>query len=234
MSPKKILLVAATVREIEDIAASLGCNGIRSVECNGGGALLQSEKLDCLVTGVGQFFTTLALTETFKQGSYATAIQVGIGGSFSDEYPIGSVVSIVEDGFADCGAESLDGFLDLFEMGLWDPDKAPFSKGIVLQQPYALRRMTGLPEVRGVTVNRTLSSPGSINWVVERFSPIAVSMEGAAFLYLCAYFGVPCLQIRAISDRVGPRNKSAWDIPGALKALQKPACGIITRLIALQ
>jgi futalosine hydrolase len=233
MSPKKVLLVAATVREVEDIALSLGCNGIGSTESNGAGALLQSEQLDCLVTGVGQFFTTLALTETFRQGSYATAIQVGIGGSFSDDYPIGSVVSIVEDGFADCGAESLDGFLDLFEMGLWEPDKTPFSNGIVLQQPRALRQISGLPEVRGVTVNRTLSSQGSIRWVVERFSPIAVSMEGAPFLYLCAYFGVPCLQIRAISDRVGPRDKAAWDISGAIKELQKPVCDIVTRLFSL-
>jgi futalosine hydrolase len=44
-------------------------------------------------------------------------------------------------------------------------------------------------------------------------------MEGAAVAYVCERFDVPWVQIRAISNMVEPRNRSAWDIPLAIKNL---------------
>ncbi len=44
------------------------------------------------------------------------------------------------------------------------------------------------------------------------------NMEGAAFFALCTDAGVPCAEVRAISNRVGARRKD-WDIPAALHAL---------------
>lgn len=231
MSTKKILLVAATLQEVESIALALDCSPSAVVESGRPFQLYRGERVDCLITGVGQFFTTLALTTTLIHNNYGAAVQAGIGGSFSGDYPIGSVVSVVEDAFADCGAETRDGFLDLFEMGLWNPEQSPFLKGMVLQQPSSIQEATKLPSVRGVTVNRTLSAESSIAWISEHFSPVTVSMEGAPFLYMCAHFGISCLQVRAISDRVGPRNKESWDIPAAIGALQEPVCECIEMIL---
>jgi futalosine hydrolase len=44
-------------------------------------------------------------------------------------------------------------------------------------------------------------------------------MEGAAMFYVCLLAGVPFLELRAVSDVVGPRDKAQWDIPGAVAAL---------------
>lgn len=46
-------------------------------------------------------------------------------------------------------------------------------------------------------------------------------MEGAAFFYACLLAGVPFLQIRSISNRVEPRNRTAWDIPSAIQNLNQ-------------
>lgn len=228
MTVEKVLLVSATLDEVRGIIKKLGLSEDRVKGRIGPpGKLFVGNEVDCLITGVGQFFVTLSLVQLLTRCEYKLVIQAGIGGSFSDRYPLCSVVSIVEDAFGDCGAESPSGYLDLFEMGLWDNERYPFSEGIVLQQPGSLRGLIGLPSARGVTVNRTLSSEQSIRWIAGRFAADVVSMEGAPFLCICAHFGLPSLQIRSISDRVGPRDKSLWDIPGAIESLEEPVCKII-------
>ena len=52
------------------------------------------------------------------------------------------------------------------------------------------------------------------------------NMEGAAVFALCEHYGVPCAQIRAISNYTDD-SRSAWDIPAALNAL----AATINRLI---
>jgi len=44
-------------------------------------------------------------------------------------------------------------------------------------------------------------------------------MEGATFFYICAIEKIPFLAIRAISNKVEPRNKKGWNIPLALNNL---------------
>ena len=230
MTINKVLLVSATIDEVRGIVNRFGLRGYE--EKNGDstpGNLLVGDEVDCLITGVGQFFVTLSLVQRLTTCTYKLAVQAGIGGSFSDRHPLCSVVSVVEDAFGDCGAESPSGYLDLFEMGLWNGERYSFTEGMVLQQPSSLRASMELPLVKGVTVNRTLSSEQSIRWMIDRYSPDVASMEGAPFLYVCEYFGLPCLQISSISDRVGPRDKSLWDIPGAIAALEDPVCDIIAR-----
>ena len=146
-------------------------------------------------------------------------MQAGIAGSFSDRYPHRSVVLVEEEILSDLGAESPDGFMDIFEMGLVPRDQRPFEGGVLRGVTPSVLDQFGIPKVRSVTVNRVLSDAQSIAWIEGRYEPDIVNMEGAAFLYTCLMHGVRCVQIRAISDRVGPRDRSTWDIPGAVKAL---------------
>ena len=44
-------------------------------------------------------------------------------------------------------------------------------------------------------------------------------MEGAAVFYACKMNNVPCLQVRAISNYVEPRNKENWQINLAINNL---------------
>ena len=55
-------------------------------------------------------------------------------------------------------------------------------------------------------------------------------MEGAAFFQVCNTFNVPCIQIRAISNKVEHRNKDNWNLPLAIKNLNNKVEEIITEL----
>jgi len=53
-------------------------------------------------------------------------------------------------------------------------------------------------------------------------------MEGAAFFYACAMAGVPCMQIRAVSNYVEKRNRDAWQIGLAIKNLNTFAVRLLS------
>ena len=55
-------------------------------------------------------------------------------------------------------------------------------------------------------------------------------MEGAACFMVCEKFNIPCMQIRAISNKVEKRNKAHWDLPLAIKNLNATVAQIITEL----
>ena len=55
-------------------------------------------------------------------------------------------------------------------------------------------------------------------------------MEGAAFHYLCLQEQVPFLQLRAISNHVGERNKANWKLKEAIHNLNEKLIGIIKEL----
>jgi futalosine hydrolase len=46
-------------------------------------------------------------------------------------------------------------------------------------------------------------------------------MEGAAFFYICSRENIPFLALRAVSNKVGPRDKEKWNIRLALDCLSE-------------
>lgn len=213
-----ILVVASTTFEVaESIRREVGV----SVEGLGEpGTILQGSRCDFLITGVGQLQCGVHVARALSLASYSLAIQAGIGGSFTLDLPIGSAAVVEEDVLSDLGAEDHGTFLDLFDMGLLGKDAPPFQGGRLVASGVQLKALERVPRVRGVTVNRVLSEEHSIAWVRKRYEPQVVSMEGAAFLYACRLATVPSISIRTISDMVGPRDKGAWRIPEAVKALE--------------
>jgi futalosine hydrolase len=45
-------------------------------------------------------------------------------------------------------------------------------------------------------------------------------MEGAACFSVCHAFGMPCFEVRAVSNLATTRDKSTWRIADALAALR--------------
>jgi futalosine hydrolase len=52
-------------------------------------------------------------------------------------------------------------------------------------------------------------------------------MEGAAFHYVCLTEKVPFLQLRAVSNYVGERNKKNWNIKLAIENLNKATIEVL-------
>jgi futalosine hydrolase len=216
---QKILLVTATGFEVQPTLDFFGCSVAALQGLGVPGAYIEGATFDCLVTGVGQLQCAAHLMSRLSEAKYSLVVQAGVAGSFSERYPKRSVVVVGEELLGDCGAEAGDAFLEIGDMGLLPKEGAPFRDGVLRAVQPAQVGLLGLPSVRSVTVNRTLAHPKSIEWIRQRFSPDIANMEGAALFYVCLLKDVPFVQIRSISDMVGPRDKASWDLSGAIGAL---------------
>ena len=165
---------------------------------------------DKLVSGVGMVPTTTALTKQLVKSDFDLVINIGIAGSFNSELSIGNVTQVTSDKLVEVGVEDNGKFIPADEIGLCS---------IVDVQFETNQRVLDLPKVNGITVNRVHGSVDSIHNVVDQFNPDMESMEGAAVAYVCQQFGIPWVQIRAISNKVEVRNRDSWNIPLAIKNL---------------
>ena len=79
--------------------------------------------------------------------------------------------------------------------------------------------LTTLRQVTGITVNTVHGNERTIAAVRNRYAPDVESMEGAAFMYASLIAGVPFVQVRAVSNAVTRRNRGAWRVDEAIRAL---------------
>ena len=89
---------------------------------------------------------------------------------------------------------------------------------------------TNLQKVTGITVNTVHGNEDSIAKIVSRFNPDVESMEGAACFMVCERFEIPCIQIRAISNKVEKRNTESWNLDLAISNLNTEVEKIINSL----
>lgn len=222
----RILLVAATALEVKMLTDECEC--IRADSDNLKTYRFGNLHFDLLLSGIGVTFTTFSLTHTLLHHAYSLVINAGIAGSLADHLRIGDVVSVVEEEFADLGIEEESGFLTLFDSGFLQSDEFPFENRALKADGKEILEF--LPGVKGITSNVSHGRYSSINEIKTRFSASVESMEGAAVFYVCRYLGLPCIQIRAISNRVAPRENAGWDIPLALENLKNSLQKVLTSL----
>ena len=193
----KLLIVAATLQELSGVFAHFGLAPLNFV---------QHENFDVVITGVGMTATAFALGKILHNG-YSVVLNVGIAGSFDPNIPIGNLVQVSSDCFAELGAEDHDSFITINDLGF---GTNTFAASTIIPT---------LPQVKGITVNTVHGSAESIAKVSHLFNVQIESMEGAAVFYACHQEGIPCAQVRAISNYVEPRNKENWQIGLAVKNL---------------
>ena len=217
-SVMKILLVSATEKEISPLLATMGIKnyvGDHLRICKH-----KDNDVDVLVTGIGMTAAAFWLGKILSN-QYDMAINFGLAGSFNQDLKIGSVVNIVQEHFAELGAEDGEKFLSLSEIGLSGISE------VVNETKISNKVLEEIPMVCGITVNKVHGNEKSIEKIFSKFHPNTESMEGAAFLFACAYEKIPCAQIRAISNFVEKRNKDKWNIPLAIKNLNEKAIQIL-------
>ena len=207
----KILIIAATIHEIRPLLAHFGLKDKK---------FPANEKFEVLVTGVGMTATAFALGRHLNN-DYDLVVNLGIAGCFDKNIALGTVLNVVEDTFADLGAEDHESFLSIDDLNM---GKSTYRADHSL----LIESVRQLKKVRGITVNRVHGSEKSILDISARLSPVVESMEGAAVLYCCQELEMPCLQIRSISNYVEPRNREAWQIDLAISNLNHWAIDFLT------
>jgi futalosine hydrolase len=211
-----ILLTAATRLEIQPTIDFLKNSGYRAGPHN----------VQILLTGVGQVATTHQLTRRIAQSRPDLILQGGIAGCFTDRKK-GDLVVVKEEILADLGVWEEGSFKTLFDMNLADGNALPFTNGGLVNPFEEIISSAGLEAVKSVTVNEISTSPDRIAWYQQNWSPVVESMEGGALHYVCISENIPFLQLRAISNRVGDRDKTRWDFQTAIRNLNGKLAGLL-------
>jgi futalosine hydrolase len=178
--------------------------------------------------GVGKVAAAMALTALLHEGPRPRAVLLcGVAGAYPARHrrtppPLAlTAVGIVgSDVLADEGVATPEGFLDLgrAEPGPALVDVGPFAAAPELVQ-FAAQRLA-VPIVRGATVS-TCSGVDALSAARHEHTAADVeTMEGAAVAAVCQRFGVPLLQLRAISNWTGDRERGEWNLAAAMAALQ--------------
>ena len=160
--------------------------------------------------------TAVALTAAALDGRpYELVVSAGIGGGFAPHAPLGSLVVADAITAADLGAETADGFLPVTELGF----------GTVTHHPpaaltEAAAAASGARTGTVLTVSTVTGTAARADALRARHPrALAEGMEGFGVAEAAAAQGVPVLEVRAVSNPVGPRDRAAWRIGDALTAL---------------
>lgn len=212
---KNLLIVAATEPEIAPFLRFLEANFRSSTH-----HVFQNEQytIEILISGVGMMATAFHLSARLATQHYDAALQAGIAGCFNTDIPLGTVLGVSMESYGDLGAEDHDRYLDIFELGFLEKNGYPF-QAATLPNPQPYLAGAGLQMVPAISVNTVSGCEATISARAKRYKAQLESMEGLAFHYACRQYQIPFLQIRAVSNYVTPRDRSAWQIGTAISNL---------------
>lgn len=203
---KRILVVTAV--EAEKEAVLRGLSG--------------DDRFEVLAAGVGPAAAAACTAAALVRQSYALAVSAGIGGGFPGTAEVGSLVVAESIIAADLGVETAEGFKSMEELGFGgsriEPDRILSAKlaGAIGASGQSVHVGPVL------TVSTATGSSATAAELVARY-PLAAAegMEGYGVAAAADGLGVPCMELRGISNAVGPRDRAAWRIADALAALEK-------------
>ncbi|UWZ40517.1 futalosine hydrolase [Dactylosporangium roseum] len=205
---ERVLIVTAVEPERAAVLAGLGPHGA-------GGRVV------AVAGGVGPAeaaaSTARLLTRAECEGRpFDAVLSAGVGGGFAGRADVGGLVIADRSVAADLGAEDGDGFIDIETLG--------FGRGRRTADERLLTALrTALPGAVVAPVVTVTTATGS----AARTAALAGRVPGAAaegmegFGVAVAAEGVAFGELRAISNVVGPRDRSAWRIPQALARLRE-------------
>ncbi len=217
----RVIISAATVAEW--MPSFLNINALYTGES-------QRLKLQYHQSGIGMLAASFALTKLAIEDKPDLIIQVGIAGTFDTELALGTVVVIEEETIGDLGVEEDGKWKDLFDLKLEKSSYHPFEKRKLPNQWLGKYNLLELKEVSGITVNEITTHPERIQKLIKKYNPCIESMEGAALHYVARETSIPFIQIRAISNYIGERDKSNWQMKLAIDNLNQTLLKYIDQL----
>ncbi|MGO4496834.1 futalosine hydrolase [Paenibacillus sp. 2RAB27] len=201
----RILVMTAVVPERDAIQRGLG----------------QDSRFEYALAGVGLAAAAVNGALELAKADYDLLIIAGIAGGFVGQADIGSLVIASEIIAADLGVELLDGFSSLDELGFGTTRisaNAELAQRVTAALQAAGLQAQAAPVLTVATATGTAATAAALAARVP--GAAAEAMEGFGIATAAQQRGVPVLEIRAISNAVGPRDRDAWRIGDALKALE--------------
>lgn len=179
-------------------------------------------RFDVIVGGVGQVATAISTTKALLHSKYDLVISAGIAGGFANKAEVSSIVVSDEIIAADLGVETSEGFQSIDDLGFGGSSRIAVDPDLVKKVVTAYEN-AALPVCQGplLTLSTVTGTKETAASLVNRVpNATAEAMEGYGVALAAHECGVPCLEIRTISNPVGPRDRQAWKIKEALERLQ--------------
>jgi futalosine hydrolase len=192
VEPRRILVVCAVARECE--------------------ALCLPSQIERLICGIGPVEAGIALARRLATERYDRILNIGVAGGFAPRVDVGSCVIVTDEYYLDLGREDGD------ELKL--PDGAQPITHVALDSAFMHEPMEyGATLGPAVTSAMVTTSDERAAALRSRFvGVVSESMEGYALARAAAEAGVPLMQLRGISNRVGERSNSGWNLEAGLQA----------------
>jgi futalosine hydrolase len=210
------------------------------------------------VSGCDKVNAAMTLTCLLQAMSPAPelVLQVGIAGGFAARWsPVrarpGDVVIATQDCYSDTGCSTPEGWMSAAQLGLpitqvdgvesggvfpVDPELVEWALDVLGGSGRGLGEgQTEAPDVLAgpfVTSSTVTGLNDEAKLIGERWGALAESMEGAAAAHVCALHGVPFLQLRAISNVVGDRDRSGWLVEDAAQTAARAALALVVAMAA--
>ncbi|MCX5387915.1 futalosine hydrolase [Streptomyces sp. NBC_00083] len=228
----RVLVATAVAAEADSVAAGLAAAGYarlgeefvrRAVHTAPGSVpspLIRygraGHEIHVYPAGVGPAAAAAGTALALGRGpGYDLVVSAGIGGGFPGAAPLGSLVVSSRIVAADLGAGSPEGFIPVAELG-FGRHEVPVPGALGRRATEALGAALG-------TILTVTTATGTAERAAALLAghprAVAEAMEGFGVAEAADQYGLPVLEIRAISNEVGPRDRSAWRIGDALAAL---------------
>ena len=181
---------------------------------------LAGQPLHLAHLGVAKVNTAAGLALAAHMLQPERVIQFGIGGAYVGSFLSVGMVAVAErEVHLDAGVVTTEGWSGMEEVGfpLLEEHYNVFPTDERLTGD--LERTTGAVPGTFGTSETVTGSFGQAETLQRRFDLSIESMEGAAAAQVCLALGVPFAELRGVSNIVGERDKRAWNVPLAVRAV---------------
>ncbi|MFI6639535.1 futalosine hydrolase [Streptomyces sp. NPDC050504] len=168
---------------------------------------------EVIAAGVGPAAAAAGAARALALAPYDLVVSAGIAGGF--DVPLASAVLADAIVAADLGVRTPEGFAPVTSLGFGTDTHVP-PPALVRDLAAATGAATG-PLLTVSTVTGTAGRAAELR--AAHPGAVAEAMEGFGVAEAAAQAGVPALELRTVSNAVGPRDRAAWRIGDALAAL---------------
>ena len=240
----RLLICAATGRELAALAPAVpgfaeSLPEMRTVPVPAG-VLKGHVEASLCITGVGPINAACAAGMALGQAAaggrpFDAVLCAGLAGAYALETrPLRSLCRVHEEIWPEYGLhDGISVTAGAFRFPLWQKTE---QEAIRDRLPLAnVKSLGDCPRAkefipcRSLTVAGVSASANRVRDLWNRYHAELENMEGFAVAYACARVGIPCVEIRSVSNKAGPRAREEKDFPGALAALKNilPALNLL-------
>jgi len=241
----EILIIAAVSEELDGLGDRMEVlSQTRTCEKLRIRGRLAGQTVCLLETGPGLINTAQALTVAIETERPALVIQTGCAGAFEEaglfwgDIGIASQEIDAQLGVETPGANTIVSPLPfpILEKGaLRVKNTYPIDPGLVEMAHVALKETMPDDSVRigvgpFVTVVTVTATDARAKRLHGEYGALMENMEGTAAAHVCMRYDIPFLEIRSVSNRVGRRDKDAWNLPLAFERASQAVYTVIERI----